>query len=233
MNYKREDGRKFDDLRDAEAKVGVIKKAKGSAMFRIGKTTAYAAVYGPRELHPKFMQDPETGKLRCNYNMMPFSGSGESSRPGPNRRAKEISMVTESALIPVMDLKDFPNTVVDVFIEITQADAGTRCAGICAASMALADAGFKMKDLPVAVACGFVENTVIADLNYNEDSYDPGVDVPMCILPRTGEITLLQTDGIIPKEKYLEVIELGKKSAAKISKIMKAALRAKFEEDSQ
>lgn len=53
MSYeKRSDGRKFDELRPMEAKVGVIKRADGSAMFKMGKTIAYAAVYGPRALHP-------------------------------------------------------------------------------------------------------------------------------------------------------------------------------------
>ncbi|MCX6707803.1 MAG: exosome complex exonuclease Rrp41, partial [Candidatus Woesearchaeota archaeon] len=130
---KRIDGRKsFDELRPISAKAGIISRAHGSAMFQIGKTIAYAAVYGPRELHPKFKQDPKKGLLRCNYNMMPFSGSGDRVRPGANRRAKEISMVTEKALLPVIDLSQFPNAVVDVFIELPQTDAGSRCAGICA-----------------------------------------------------------------------------------------------------
>ncbi|MBU0472511.1 MAG: exosome complex exonuclease Rrp41, partial [Nanoarchaeota archaeon] len=48
MTYKkRVDGRKFDETRPIEAKAGVIKNADGSAFFRIGKTSAYAAVYGP------------------------------------------------------------------------------------------------------------------------------------------------------------------------------------------
>ena len=141
MSYKqRIDNRGFDETRPIEAKVGVIKRADGSAMFRIGNTMAYAAVYGPRNLHPKFMQDPQTGILRCNYNMMPFSSSGERVRPGGSRRSKEISLVTEKALLPVLNLEDYPNAVVDVFIELPETEAGSRCAGICAASMALADA---------------------------------------------------------------------------------------------
>ena len=60
---KRFDGRKFDELREVEAKVGVIKSADGSAMFRMGKTIAIAAVRGPRNLHPRFMQNPEKGIL--------------------------------------------------------------------------------------------------------------------------------------------------------------------------
>src|SRR3989338_4140184 len=146
---QRIDGRKFDELRKIEAQAGVIKNADGSAYFRIGNTIAHAAVYGPRELFPKFLQNPKKGLLRCNYNMMPFSGMGERVRPGPSRRSKEISMVTKNALDPVVDLSEFPNSVVDVFIELTETDAGSRCAGICAASIALADAGIPMKDMHI------------------------------------------------------------------------------------
>jgi polyribonucleotide nucleotidyltransferase len=96
--YKRK-GRGLDETRPIEAKAGVIPNADGSAYFKIGNTVAYAAVYGPKNLFPKFMQNPEKGVLRCHYNMMPFSGQGNRVRPGGNRRAKEISMVTRNALI--------------------------------------------------------------------------------------------------------------------------------------
>jgi exosome complex component RRP41 len=97
-------------------------------MFQMGDTVAYAAVYGPRELHPKFLQNPQVGVLRCRYNMLPFSGAGDRVRPGASRRSKELSMVIEKALIPVLNLEEFPNSVVDVFVELPQTDAGTRCA---------------------------------------------------------------------------------------------------------
>ena len=129
MKYeKRFSGRKFDELREMEAKVGVVERADGSAMFKIGKTIAIAAVYGPKQLHPTFMRNPQKGILRCNYNMMSFSGSGDRVRPGPSRRSREISMITANALIPVLNLEEFPNTVVDVFVELLQTDSGTRCA---------------------------------------------------------------------------------------------------------
>ena len=171
MTYKeRLDGRKFDEPRKIEAKVGIIPKADGSAMFKIGNTVAYAAVYGPRNLHPKFMQDPSTGILRCSYNMMPFSSMGSRVRPGGSRRSKEISLVTKKALLPVLDLKDYPNSVVDVFIEFPQTEAGSRCAGICAASMALADAGLAMKDLISAVSVIDATNAITMDLKEEGNS---------------------------------------------------------------
>ncbi len=232
MGYdKRFDGRKdFDDPRPMSAKAGVVPRADGSAMFSIGKTVAIAAVYGPRELHPKFMQDPKKGILRCHYNMMPFSGSGERVRPGPNRRAKEISMVTERAINPVLDLSEFPNSVVDVFIEFPQTDAGSRCAGICAASIALADAGVPMKDMVAAVSVGKVDDRLVVDLNYAEEAYElgPVADIPIAVIPSTGEITLLQMDGEISREELINAITQSKKAIDMIQKVQCGALKQKY-----
>ena len=227
---KRLDGRKFDETRKIEAKVGIIKRANGSAYFRMGNTIAYAAVYGPRNLYPRFLQNPEKGILRCNYNMMPFSSSNERVKPGGSRRSKEISLVTEKALLPVLNLDEYPNSVVDVFIELPQTDSGTRCAGICAASMALADAGIVMKDLVSAVAVGKVDDKVLVDMTYDEESYDGEVaDIPVAMMPRTEQITLLQMDGEITKEGLMEALELAKKALKKIYEVQKNAIKQKYE----
>jgi len=232
MGYtKRLDGRKsFDELRPISAEAGVIPRAHGSARFQIGKTIALAAVYGPKELHPKFMQNPKTGILRCFYNMMPFSGSGDRVRPGPSRRSKEISMVTQKALEPVLDLKAYPNAVVDVFIEFPQTDAGSRCAGICAASIALADAGIPMKDMVASVSVGKVDDKVCVDLDYNEEAYEGGpvADIPMALIPSTGEISLLQMDGEISKDDLIKALETGKKKLMEIYELQKKVLKDKY-----
>jgi len=233
MTYKqRIDGRGFDETRPIEAKVGVIQRADGSAMFKIGNTWAYAAVYGPRNLHPKFLQDPQKGILRCNYNMMPFSSSGERVRPGGSRRSKEISFVTEKALLPVLNLDEYPNSVVDVFIELPQTEAGSRCAGICAASMALADAGLEMKDLVCAVSVGKVADKLLVDLDYSEESYPDGhvADIPIAVMPNSEKITLLQMDGEVKKEELMKLLEMGKKACMDIYEIQKKALKEKYHE---
>ena len=231
MVYKeRRDKRKFDEPRKIEAKVGIIPNADGSAYFKIGNTWAYASVYGPRNLHPKFLQDPSKGILRCNYNMMPFSSSGERVRPGGSRRSKEISLVTQKALLPVLDLNEYPNSVVDVFIELPQTEAGSRCAGICAASMALADAGLAMKDLVAAVSVGRVDDKLVVDLDYQEEDYEDGpvADIPIAMMPNHDEITLLQMDGLISKDDLKKVLEMGKKVCKDIYEMQKKALKDKY-----
>lgn len=228
---KRIDGRNYDETRDIEIQAGVINNADGSCYFRIGDTIAYCGVYGPRELHPKFLQDPAGGLLRCSYNMMPFSGIGDRVKPGGSRRSREISMVMENSLRPVVDLSEYPNAVVDVFVELPQTDAGSRCAAICAASVALADAGIPMRDMISSVSVGKVENMVLVDLDYNEEAYEDGpvADIPVAFIPSTGKISLLQMDGDISKEELKQAIELGKKKCVEINNMQKEALKRKYQ----
>lgn len=230
MSYtKRVDGRKFNQLRPIEASAGVIERADGSAYFKIGNTVAYAAVYGPKSI-PKHFQDPNSAKLRCYYSMMPFSGKGDRVRPGPNRRAKEISMVTEKALLSVVDLSDYPNSAIDVYIALPQTDAGTRCAGISAASIALADAGIPMKDMISSVAVGRVDDKIVVDLCYGEEAYKGGpvADIPVAMTHRTKKITLLQMDGLITKEMFKEAVEKAKGAMDEIYEAQKNALKEKY-----
>ncbi len=228
---KRSDGRKFDEIRKIEAKVGVVKRADGSAMFKMGDTIAIAAVYGPRELHPRFLQNPKKGVLRCYYDLMSFSVT-ERKRPGPSRRSVEISLVTKNALLPALNLDDFPGTVTDVFIQIVQADAGTRCAGICAASMALADAGLPMKDLVSAISVGKVGDKVLVDLDKEEEDHEDGsTDIPVAMMPRKEEITLLQLDGEIKKEELKEALELARKACLEIHNVQVKALKDVYKDE--
>ena len=137
-------------------------------------------------------------------------------------------MVIQNALLPVLNLKEYPNTVVDVFVELPQTDAGTRCAAIVAAAMALADAGIEMKDLVCAVAAGRVEDKVVLDLDYYEDSHEDGADIPVAILPNSGKVTLLQMDGEISPEMLNEAITKAKIACKKIYEVQKEALKARF-----
>ncbi len=233
MSYKRRcDGRGWDEIRPTEAKAGVIPNADGSAYFRMGNTAAYCAVYGPRELFPKFLQNPKTGIIRCHYNMLPFSGMGERIRPGGNRRAQEISLVMEKALSAVVDLSDFPNAVVDIYTDLPETDAGSRCVAINAAAMALADAGIPMKDMVSALAVGRVDDKIVVDLCYEEEAYEDGpvADIPIAIVHNTQEIALLQMDGEISKEELIRAIEMGRKAMEQVYEIQKKALKEKYQD---
>jgi len=225
---KRPDGRKPDELRPMEAKVGVIENATGSAMFRIGNTIAIAGVYGPREMHPRRLEDPEKSVIKCYYDMYSFSVP-ERKRPGPDRRSTELGMVIRNALEPAILVKEFPKSGIDIFVSIIQADAGTRCAAISAASMALADAGIPMKDLVCAVACGNVNDMAVADLSKEEEDVELTTDIPIAYMPRQKKITLLQADGDLSAKRFHEALKLGIQGCEQVYEIQKKALREKYQ----
>ncbi len=225
---KRFDGREFNETREMKIKVGVIPRADGSASFSFGDSIAIAAVYGPKPLHPQHLQNPEKGVLRVHYDMISFSVT-ERKKPGPNRRSSEISKVIEWALTPVLQLDAFPNTVIDLFVTIIQANASTRCAAINAASIALASAGVPMTDLVTSVSIGKIDKSIVVDLIKEEEDYEDGegaTDIPFAFIANSGKVSLFQLDGKISVDELKKAVEAGREACKKIYTEQKKALKS-------
>ena len=227
-NGLRIDGRKPDQLRPVKMEVGVLKNADGSAYVEQGNTRVLAAVYGPREIHPKHLTLPDRAILRTRYHMVPYS-TDERKSPAPTRREIELSKVIREALESVIFVELYPRTTIDVFIEVIQADAGTRTAGLMAASLALADAGIPMRDLIAAVAVGKVNGTLVLDVNQVEDEFGEA-DMPIAMMPSLGEIVLLQLNGVLTEEEFYEALKLAQKCIMQLYEIEKQALMKKYVE---
>jgi len=230
-NGKRLDGRKFDELRKIKIEVGVLHRAEGSCYLEWGDNKVIVAVYGPREAIPRHTQNPLRAIVNAKYNMAAFS-VGDRKRPGPDRRSREISKVISEALENIILVEKFPRASIDVNIEVLDAEAGTRCAGLTAAAVALADAGIPMKDIPVACAAGKIENQVVLDLGKEEDNYG-SADLPVAISPRTGEILLLQMDGHLTVEEFDKAFDLAIKGCYIVSDIQKKAILEKYQPNSE
>jgi len=220
------DGRKPDELRQTKIEIGILSNAEGSAYIQQGKNKILAGVYGPRELHPKHLALPDRTVLRCRYHMAPFSVE-ERKSPAPSRREIELSKVIRESLETSIFLEYYPRTAIEVFIEVLQADGGTRCASITAASLALADAGIPMRDLVVACAAGKVDDTIVLDLMDTEDKMGTA-DVPVALMPNLNVITLLQMDGILTLEEFEKAVNLAVEGCRKIYAIQKEALKNKY-----
>jgi exosome complex component RRP41 len=223
---KRGDGRGPNDLRPIKIEIGTLEKADGSAYIEWGKNKILAAVYGPREVHPRHLALPDRTLFRCRYHMAPFSTS-ERKNPAPSRREIELSKVIRDSIEPVIFTELFPRTGIDVFIEVLESDGGTRCAGITVASLALADAGIPMKDLVAACAAGKIDDQVVLDLSDIEDQKGQA-DLPVAISPRTGKISLLQMDGLMSYEEYEKALNMAIEGCKQLHAMQQEALRKKF-----
>src|SRR5512136_651502 len=222
----RSDGRKADELRPLKIEVGVLPNADGSAYIEHGKNKILVGVFGPREMHPKHLSQSDRMVIRCRYHMAPFSVQ-ERKSPAPSRREVELSKVIRESLEPSVFVDLYPRTGIDVFVEVLQADGGTRCASITAASLAIADAGIPLRDLVVACAAGKVEDTVVLDLMDTEDKVG-AADVPVAFMPNLNAVTLLQMDGVLAPKEFETAVNMAVEGCKKIYLMQKEALRKKY-----
>jgi len=227
-NGLRVDGRRPDELRPIKMEVGLLANADGSAYIEQGKSKIIVAVYGPKEVHPKHLGLTGRAIIRCRYHMAPFS-TPERKSPAPSRREIELSKIIREAFEPVIFSEYYPRSMIDIFIEVLQSDGGTRCAGITAASLALADAGIPLRDLVAACAVGKVDGQLVVDLNDVEDK-EGEADMPVAYIPALNQISLLQMDGQLTEEEFAKALEMAKEACMKIYQLQKQTLKQKYVE---
>jgi exosome complex component RRP41 len=224
--WSRVDGREYNQLRPIKIESGVLPNADGSAYIEMGRNKIMCGVFGPREMHPKHQAKPNVAVLRCRYHMAPFSVDPRRS-PAPSRRDQEISMVMRSALESAVFLERYPRASIDVYVEVLEADGGTRCASINAAAVALVDAGIPMKDLVVACAAGKYDGRLVLDLGDYEDKKGQA-DVPVAFMPKLNKVTLLQMDGVLSPKETEDCVALALEGCKQIYEVQREALKKKY-----
>ena len=221
----RTDGRRWNELRPIRMEVGQLKNADGSAYIEFGKNKIVAAVYGPKEVHPKHMVLPDRALIRCRYHMAPFSVD-ERKNPAPSRREIEISKVIREALEPALIAEDYPRAAIQISL-VGMGVPAAQSAGITASSLALSDAGINMRDLVVGCSSGIVDGQVVLDLNDTEDKEGSG-DMPVAFMPNLNQVTLLQVDGIYTPENFRKAFELAMTGGRMVYEMQRKALLEKY-----
>lgn len=225
---KRVDGRGINDLRNIKIQAGVLPNADGSCYLEWGQNKVLVSVNGPREVLPKHQANPYRAIVRYTYRMAAFSVT-ERKNPRPGRRETEISKVSGEALEKAIFLERFPNTAIDIFVEVLDANAGTRIACLTAAAVAVADAGIPMRDMVSGITVGRADGKWIVDLNKHEEDAPDAVDMAVAFLPNTREVTLLQMDGEITPEEFNALMATAAANVEKVYELQKKALKESFE----
>lgn len=241
----RVDGRREGELRHVSMRFGEEEAGSGVAYYQQGNTHVCAVVTGPREsnrkgdrngavieceVRGKGREGREGGvwwKVHLNsdmqYNMAAFS-TGERKQPMKrDRRSVEIALLLKRTFEAVVHTERFPNSQIDIVVTVLSADGGTRCAAINAVTLALVDAGIPMKDLVVACAAGRVDDRVLLDLNFAEDSQ--GLDLPVAVLASSGKVVMCQMDHKMPIGDFKGVLQVAIDGSLRIAELMREVVR--------
>lgn len=225
---KRIDGRGVHDLRAIKIKAGVLPNADGSCYLEWGQNKVLVAVNGPREVLPKHHANAYRAVVRYTYRMAAFSVT-ERKNPRPGRREVEISKVSGEALERAIFLERFPNTAIDIFVEVLDSNAGTRIACLTAAAVAVADAGIPMRDMVTGITVGRADGNLIVDLNKHEEDAPDAVDMAVAFLPNSKEVTLLQMDGEMTPDEFSKLMKIAQDNIEKVYELQKKALKESVE----
>lgn len=176
------DNRPLDDLRPVKIQPEVVRYAEGSVEIAMGYTRVLCTASVEMNV-PKWMSGSGTGWVTAEYGMLPRSTHTRISRDKAmnSGRTQEISRLLGRSLRAAVDLKALGEKSIQVDCDVLQADGGTRTAAITGGFVALALALKFMKNQGVistiplknyvsAVSVGLLNNNVLLDLNYDEDS---------------------------------------------------------------
>lgn len=232
--FMRADGRKSNELRPLKFEVGYLKHHEGSVLVTAGNTKILVLVSSEARVpHHRFEVG---GWISAEYNMLP--GATNQRKPRPiaklknDGRSVEISRLIGRSIRQAVNLDALGQRTLLIDCDVIEADAGTRCAAITGAYVALCahvasllkNGAMKMATMedvvvrPIAaVSLGIVKNQVMTDLTYEEDV---AAQTDCNLVGSTGgqiiEFQATAEKNPMTKDQLDQIYDLGQKSIASI-----------------
>lgn len=229
---KRVDGRELDQIRNLSARVSLLARNHGSAIFNRGETQVMSIVTLGAPGDEQVLDGMEiSGKKRFmhHYNFPPYSVGEAKPLRGASRRDVGHGALAEKALLPVLpDKETFPYTI-RVVSEVLSSNGSSSMASTCGCSLSLMDAGVPIKKHVAGIAIGMASNQkgdykILTDIQDLEDGQG-GMDFK--ITGTIDGITAIQMDtkttGLNMK-MIEEALQKGQKARLQILDIMNKTL---------
>ena len=229
------ENRSSDKMRKVEMIPNYLKHAEGSCLVSFGNTKVLCAASVDEKV-PPFLRGTGQGWITAEYSLLPRSTSTRTDREAvkgkQSGRTHEIQRLIGRSLRAAVDLTALNEKQIKIDCDVIQADGGTRTASICGACVALGLA-IKWMNLPrnplkhlvAAVSCGMINDEVLLDLDYSEDS-TAQVDANFVMI-ETGRLIEVQAtgeQGTISDEQLLQMIKFARAGLQEIFEMQKNIL---------
>jgi polyribonucleotide nucleotidyltransferase len=231
---KRPDGRKLDEIRSLEASAGLLPRVHGSGLFTRGQTQVMTVLTLGLPGDAQTMdgiEDEEPKRYMHFYNFPAYSVGEVRPMRGPGRREIGHGALAERALRPVIPLDDpdFPYTLL-LISEVLESNGSTSMASVCGSTLALMDAGIKIKAPVAGIAMGLMSDgkqfKILTDIIGMEDFCG---DMDFKVAGTRDGITALQLDTKlegIPDKVLADALAQAKKARFEILDVIEAEIAA-------
>ena len=233
---ERSNNRKSNELRELTFEPNVNIHAEGSVLVSFGNTKVICTASIDTNV-PRWMRGSDEGWVTAEYGMLPRSTNErmgrEAARGKQSGRTQEIQRLIGRSLRQAVNLKYIKGKTINIDCDVIQADGGTRTASITGGCVALFlalknhhDDHRAIKTHVAAVSLGVLNDQVILDLDYNEDS-TAETDLNLVM---TDSLELIEIQGTgeeapFSKEQLNEMLEVGSSAIADIIERQKACLK--------
>ena len=172
------DGRKTDQIRPIWSEVNYLPAAHGSSIFTRGETQSLTTVTLGTKLDEKVIDEvlnKGTEKFTLHYNFPPFSTGDAKASRGLSRREIGHGNLAFRALKNMIPTGVDNPYAIRVVSDILESNGSSSMATVCAGTLALMDAGVKIKKPVSGIAMGLISDTatgrwaVLSDILGDED----------------------------------------------------------------
>ncbi len=172
------DGRKPEDIRQIICEIDPLPATHGSALFTRGETQSLTTVTLGTKLDEKIIDDvlnKGTEKFTLHYNFPPFATGEAKPARGISRREIGHGNLALRALKSMMPSDDENPYAIRVVSDILESNGSSSMATVCAGTLALMDAGIKLKKPVSGIAMGLITDTdskkyaILSDILGDED----------------------------------------------------------------
>ena len=233
---KRSNNRQPNELREINIEPNFNIHAEGSVLVSFGNTKVICTATIENKV-PRWMRNSDEGWVTAEYGMLPRSTNErmgrEAARGKQSGRTQEIQRLIGRSLRQAVNLKYLKGKTINIDCDVIQADGGTRTASITGGCAALFlainnhhDDNRAINTFVAAVSLGILDNEVILDLDYQEDS-SAETDLNLVM---TDELKLIEIQGTgeespFSKEQLSEMIEIGSQAIERIIEIQKSSIK--------
>eukprot|EP00054_Salpingoeca_dolichothecata_P001538 m.19653 g.19653 ORF g.19653 m.19653 type:complete len:244 (+) comp12283_c1_seq1:101-832(+) len=213
------DGRRPQELRQIKARMGVFERTDGSAYLEQGNTKVLVVVHGPHEPTSRNKLLHDRCIVKCEYSTATFSTTERSKRSKGDRRRTEVGIWISQTFEAAIMTQLYPRSLIDINVQILQADGGETAAAINCATLALMDAGVAMREFVCSCTTGYIDGTALLDINYLEGG-TKNPELCLGIMPKSEKIVLTQMRSRIHADQFEGVMALGIEGCKKIFTIL-------------
>lgn len=233
---QRSNNRKLNQLREVSIETDVNIHAEGSALVKFGNTHVLCTATIEDSV-PRWMRGSNEGWITAEYGMLPRSTNDrmnrEAARGKQSGRTQEIQRLIGRSLRQAVDLKYIQGKTINIDCDVLQADGGTRTASITGGCVALFQAlqnhhddHRAIKSYVAAVSLGIIDQEVLLDLDYKEDS-NADTDLNLVV---TEDLNIIEIQGTAEEAPFSQdelnnMLDIGKVAINDIIEIQKSCLK--------